>query len=51
MRNVWDFREIGLLKMLFSTTAAEYMDDKKKRLRFTTLEGYRSAAILSSGTS
>lgn len=29
--------------MLFSTAAAEYMDDKKKRLRSTTLEGYRSA--------
>ena len=51
MRNVWDFLEIGLLKMLFSTAAAEYMDDKKKRLRATTLEGYRSAAILSSGMS
>lgn len=29
--------------MLFSDAAAEYMDDKKKRLRATTLEGYRSA--------
>lgn len=29
--------------MMFSTAAAEYMDDKKKRLRATTLEGYRSA--------
>lgn len=29
--------------MLFSTAAAEYMDDKKKRLRATALEGYRSA--------
>lgn len=29
--------------MLFSTAAAEYMDDKKKRLRATTLEGYASA--------
>lgn len=29
--------------MLFSTAAAEYMDDKKKRLRATTIEGYRSA--------
>lgn len=37
--------------MLFSTAAAEYMDDKKKRLRATTLDGYRSAAILSSGMS
>lgn len=43
MRNVWDFLEIGLVKMLFSTAAAEYMDDKKKRLRATTLEGYSSA--------
>ena len=43
MRNVWDLLEIGLLKMLFSTAAAEYMDDKKKRLRATTIEGYRSA--------
>ena len=46
MRNVWDFLEIGLLKMLFSTAAAEYMDDKNKRLRATTLEGYRSALLL-----
>lgn len=29
--------------MLFSTATTEYMDDKKKRLRATTLEGYRSA--------
>ena len=29
--------------MLFSTAVTEYMDDKKKRLRATTLEGYRSA--------
>lgn len=29
--------------MLFSTAAAEYMADKDKRLRATTLEGYRSA--------
>lgn len=29
--------------MLFSDVAAEYMDDKKKRLRATTLEGYASA--------
>lgn len=29
--------------MLFSDAATEYMDDKKKRLRATTLEGYRSA--------
>ena len=43
MRNVWDFREIGLLKMLFSDAAAEYMADKDKRLRATTIEGYRSA--------
>lgn len=33
MRNVWDYLEIGLLKMPFSTAADEYMDDKKKRLR------------------
>lgn len=31
MRNVWDYLEIGLLKMLFSTSAAEYMEDKGKR--------------------
>ena len=43
MRNVWDFREIGLLKMLFSDAATEYMEDKGKRLRATTLEGYASA--------
>lgn len=43
MRNVWDFLEIGLLQMLFSTAATEYMDDKKKRLRATTIEGYASA--------
>lgn len=29
--------------MLFSAADAEYMDDKKKRLRATTLDGYRSA--------
>lgn len=29
--------------MLFSTAATEYMADKGKRLRATTLEGYRSA--------
>ena len=29
--------------MLFSTAAAGYMDDKKKRLRATTIEGYASA--------
>lgn len=29
--------------MLFSDAAAEYMSDKCKRLRATTLEGYRSA--------
>lgn len=29
--------------MLFSDAAAEYMADKGKRLRATTLEGYRSA--------
>ena len=27
MRNVWDFREIGLVKMLFSDATAEYMED------------------------
>lgn len=43
MRNVWDFREIGLSKMLFSDAVTEYMADKGKRLRATTLEGYRSA--------
>ena len=43
MRNVWDFREIGLLKMLFSDAATEYMEDKGKRLRATILEGYASA--------
>ena len=51
MRNVWDFLEIGLLKMLFFDAAAEYMSDKCKRLRATTLESYRSDAILSSGMS
>ena len=29
--------------MLFSDAASEYMDDKKKRLRATTIEGYASA--------
>lgn len=29
--------------MLFSDATAEYMADKGKRLRATTLEGYRSA--------
>lgn len=29
--------------MLFSDAAAEYMTDKQKRLRATTLEGYSSA--------
>ena len=29
--------------MLFETAAAEYMADKSKRLRATTLEGYKSA--------
>lgn len=29
--------------MLFSTAVTEYMADKGKRLRATTLEGYRSA--------
>ena len=29
--------------MLFSDAAAEYMENKKKRLRATTLEGYASA--------
>lgn len=43
MQNVWDFLEIGLSKMLFSDAVAEYMADKCKRLRATTLEGYRSA--------
>lgn len=43
MRSVWDFREIGLFKMLFSDAITEYMADKGKRLRATTLEGYRSA--------
>lgn len=43
MQNVWDFREIGLIKVLFSDAATEYMADKGKRLRATTLEGYRSA--------
>lgn len=43
MRNVWDYLEIGLLKMMFSDAAAEYMEDKEKRLRATTLGGYRSA--------
>lgn len=43
MQNVWDFLEIGLSKMLFSTAVTEYMSDKGKRLRATTLEGYRSA--------
>lgn len=43
MQNVWDFREIGMSKMLFSAAVTEYMADKGKRLRATTLEGYRSA--------
>lgn len=43
MQNVWDFREIGLIKMLFSEAVTEYMGDKCKRLRATTLEGNRSA--------
>lgn len=43
MRNVWYFREIGLFEMLFSEAATEYMADKRKRLRATTLEGYESA--------
>lgn len=43
MQNVWDFLEIGLFKMLFSDAVTEYMSDKAKRLRATTLEGYRSA--------
>lgn len=43
MQNVWDFLEIGLFKMLFSDAVTEYMGDKGKRLRATTLEGYRSA--------
>ena len=29
--------------MIFSTAATEYMGDKRKRLRATTLEGYESA--------
>ena len=29
--------------MLFSDAVTEYMSDKGKRLRATTLEGYRSA--------
>ena len=43
MRSVWDFRGIGLFKMLFSDAITEYMVDKGKRLRATTPEGYRSA--------
>lgn len=43
MQNVWDFLEIGLSKMLFSVAVTKYMADKGKRLRATTLEGYRSA--------
>lgn len=31
------------LEMLFSEAATEYMADKRKRLRATTLEGYESA--------
>ena len=31
------------MEMLFSTAATEYMADKRKRLRATTLEGYESA--------
>lgn len=38
MRNVWDLLEIGLLKMLFSTAAAEYMDDKKQRCLYVPIE-------------
>lgn len=33
MQNVWDFLEIGMSKMLFSTAVTEYMADKGKRLR------------------
>lgn len=43
MRNVWDFSRDWISKMMFSDAAAEYMADKGKRLRATTLEGYRSA--------
>ena len=32
--------------MLFSDADAEYIDDKKKRLMATTLDGYRSALLL-----
>ena len=32
--------------MLFRDAAAEYMADKRKRLRASTLEGYRSALEL-----
>lgn len=32
--------------MLFRDAAAEYMADKSKRLRASTLEGYRSALEL-----
>lgn len=35
--------------MLFSTTTAEYMDDKKKRLRATAPEGHRGADRASTG--
>lgn len=40
---VWDFLDAKEVKMLFSEAAKMYMDDKRKRLRATTLEGYESA--------
>ena len=32
MRSVWDFREIGLFKMLFSDAITEYMADRSSGL-------------------
>lgn len=37
------FSRDWIVKMLFSDATAEYMSDKCKRLRATTLEGYASA--------
>lgn len=37
------FSRDWIVKMLFSEAATEYMADKRKRLRATTLEGYESA--------
>lgn len=44
--DVWDFRRIEVDMLLFREAAAEYMADKARRLRASTLEGYRSAQEL-----